>query len=400
MSRRIRLLLFISTTVGVTFLLAWVLAQVLVVRPSIGEREQARVQLVLEAAAQLEEGTSKREIERAQGTDLRLFHGTPEGPPPGDGWIRLEREGVNLWKREGGKYDIAAWTGHEWVVIHSDLPVATGLALSFLAAALPLIVLLFGLLQGASRQQDLAEAVLARMAEGHLDQRLDEQGGSFSTRRMAVAVNRMAAQLQRLLAADRQRMAGLSHELRTPLTRIRLELELARREGASVDRLARVERDIEAFDSMLGEMLDLSRLQLIGDQLIEREVVDLEGLARMVVDEGSWEDVEVRGSGLATVDSRLVARVVSNLLRNSTQHAPSARRWVEVGEGTICVADDGPGMTAAQRDRAVEPFERGHASAGHGLGLAIVSQIASLHGAELTLSEPPGLAVRIRFPSD
>lgn len=398
MTRRTRLLLFISATVGATFLLAWLLVQAVVVRPSIGEREQARAQLVLEAAALLEDGTSKQAIERSHGIDLRLFHGLPEGPPPGEGWLPLEADGATLWKREGGKYDIAAWTGHEWVVIHSDLPVATGLAVSFLAAALPLIVLLFGVLQGASRQQDLAEAVLARMAEGHLGERLDEQSGSFATRRMAVAVNRMAAQLQRLLAADRQRMAGLSHELRTPLTRIRLELELARREGASVDRLTRIERDIEAFDTMLGEMLDLSRLQLVGDHLMAPEVVDLQGLAQMVVDEEGWEAIEIRGSGLARVDSRLVARAIRNLLRNSVEHAPSARRWIDIDDTSLCVADDGPGMPVAQREGALEPFARGPTSSGHGLGLAIVAQIARLHGAELTLSEPPGLAVRLHFP--
>ena len=400
MNRRTQLLLVVSATVSATFLLAWILAQILVVRPAIGEREQARIQLVLEAARLMESGVSKHEVERARGIDLRVFHGKAAGPPPGTGWTRLDTEQATLWKRQGGKYDIAAWTGHEWVVIHEDLPYASTLALAFSAAGVPLVVLMFGLAQRASRHQELAEGKLARMAEGNLGERLDERSGGREVRRMAVAVNRMAAQLQRLLASDRQRMANLSHELRTPLTRIRLELELARREGGSVPRLDRVERDIEVFDAMLTEMLDLSRLQLAGEALMTREVVDLAGLAQLVVEEEGWDDVEIRGAGLATVDSKLVARVVGNLLRNSAQHAPNARRWIEVADDTLSVADGGPGMPPEQRDRVLQPFQRGEASTGHGLGLAIVAQIVSLHGGALTLSGPPGLIVRIRFPAD
>lgn len=47
----------------------------------------------------------------------------------------------------------------------------------------------------------------------------------------------------------------------------------------------------------------------------------------------------------------------------------------------------------------LEPFQRGEASEGHGLGLAIVSQIAALHGGTIEMSEPPGLEVRITLAS-
>ena len=214
---------------------------------------------------------------------------------------------------------------------------------------------------------------------------------------MAIAVNRMAVRLQGLITADRKRMAGLSHELRTPLTRIRLQLELARREGASVARLDSVERDIEEFDAMLREMLDLSRLQLVGESLLTREVIDLAGLAQLVVDEEQWDDVEIRGSGVATVDGVLVGRLLRNLLHNSVQHAGAVRRWVEVADDTLCVGDDGPGMPLEQHARATEAFERGACSKGHGLGLAIVAQIAALHDGSVELSRPPGLEVTVRF---
>ncbi len=396
LNRRTQLLLGISTTVGVTLLLAWIMVQAFIMRPAIGDREQARTQQVLEAADLMRSGASKRELERSRGIDLRIFHGQAEGPPPGGGWSRRDTEHGTVWKREGGKYEIAAWTGRTWVVIHEDLPYATTFALALIVGGIPVVILMFGLIQRANRHQQRAEESLARIAAGNLEERLNERVGNREVRRVAVAVNGMAAQLQALIESDRQRMAGLSHELRTPLTRIRLELELARREGGPATRLDRVERDIEAFDTMLTEMLDFSRLQLVGEQLMTREVVDLANLAQQVADE-DWSDVEIHGSGTATVDRTLVTRLLRNLLRNSVQHAPSARRWIEVADDALGVGDDGPGIAVDQRAHALQPFQRGDSSTGHGLGLAIVAQIAALHRGSVTLSDPPGLVVSIRF---
>lgn len=397
MKRRTQIWLGISTTVGATLLFAWVAVQVFVIRPTIEEQERVRVEQVLEASELLRSGVTKREVEVSRGIDVRLFQGPPAGPPEGDGWIPLQSDRGPLFKRDGGNYEIAAWTGHTWVAIQAHPPHGLTLVLGLVAAGVPVVILMVGLGQRASRAQERAEASLARIAEGDLTVRLDSDAGNRETRRVAVAVNRMAARLQALIESDRQQMAGLSHELRTPLTRIRLELELARREGAAAERLDRVERDIEAFDHMLREMLDLSRLQLVGEQLVEREVVDLRGLARMVVDEAGWDDVEVRGSGTARVDSAMVARLLRNLLRNSAQHAGASRRWVEVADDTLLVGDDGSGVAVERHADVTAPFERGASSAGHGLGLAIVSQIVAVHGGSMTLSAPPGLLVTVRF---
>ncbi len=396
MNRRTQLLLGVILTVGVTLALAWVTVQALVIRPAIGERERARTQQVLDAAELMRSGMSKREIEASRGIDLRVLLGQPDEPPPGGGWVRQDTARGTTWKRTGGEYEIAAWTGRTWVVIEEELPHGTSFALALIAGGIPVIILMFGLSYRANRHQERAEQSLARIADGHLGERLDERAGNREVRRVAVAVNQMAAQLQALIESERQQMAGLSHELRTPLTRIRLELELARREGGPTERLERVEQDIEVFDAMLTEMLDLSRLKMVGKRLLKRETIDLESLAQNVVGEG-WSDVEVRGTGTATVDPKLVARLVRNLLRNSAQHAPSSRRWIEVGDDTLCVGDDGPGIAQDERAAALEPFQRGDASTGHGIGLAIVAEIAALHDGAVSLSAPPGLVVTVCF---
>ena len=397
MNRRTQLLLGISTTVGLTLLLAWFAVQALVIRPAIGEREPLRIQEAQRAAELLQSGVSKREIEEGRGIDIRVLSGPAEGPPEGEGWISKQTEAGTIWKQEGGNYEIAVWSGQLWVVLQSHPPRATGLALGLLALGVPLIILVFGLGQRANRHQERAEEQMARIAAGDLGVRLDAEAGTPELRRVAVAVNQMASQLQALIEVDRKRMAGLSHELRTPLTRIRLELELARREGAAVERLDRIERDIEVFDALLQELLELSRLQLVGQQTMRPELVDLAGLAQLVVEENEWDDVELRGSGTATVDAALVARLLRNLLRNSAQHAPGSRRWVELEDGALSVGDEGPGIAVDRQATITEAFERSASSAGHGLGLAIAAQIATLHEGSLELSAPPGLVVRVSF---
>ena len=69
----------------------------------------------------------------------------------------------------------------------------------------------------------------------------------------------------------------------------------------------------------------------------------------------------------------------------------------------VRVADDGPGIPAAERERLLEPFARGRDAPpdGTGLGLAIVAQQAALHGGDLTLGDSPGggLAVEVKLPA-
>ena len=92
-----------------------------------------------------------------------------------------------------------------------------------------------------------------------------------------------------------------------------------------------------------------------------------------------------------------MARLLRNLLRNSAQHGGPVRRWVEVADDMLRVGDEGPGIPLEQQAQASETFERGDSSEGHGLGLAIVAQIAALHGGSVAYSEPPGLKVTVRF---
>jgi signal transduction histidine kinase len=102
-----------------------------------------------------------------------------------------------------------------------------------------------------------------------------------------------------------------------------------------------------------------------------------------------------------------VVRMLDNLLSNADRHASSAVRvsvCAEDGVGTVTVADDGPGIPAAERARVFERFarldgSRAQDSGGSGLGLAIVRQLAlSFGGSVELLDAEPGLRAVVRLP--
>jgi signal transduction histidine kinase len=224
----------------------------------------------------------------------------------------------------------------------------------------------------------------------------------------------MNEMLQRLQAgAERQRrfVADASHELRSPLASLRTQLEVsrdyaARRVGAVGDQLAEVER----MERLVGDLLLLAKAderQLV----IRSRPVDLRAV---VVDEveraGSRARVRLDTAGVAAAtvhgDREELARVVRNLLDNAVRFA---RARVELslaerdGHVELTVADDGPGVPAAARERVFERFARldeGRArdAGGTGLGLAIVREVVVAHGGSVTVDGAPGARFLISLP--
>ena len=183
---------------------------------------------------------------------------------------------------------------------------------------------------------------------------------------------------------QRRQLAFASHELRSPLARLRVSLELLAGDEALKERAA---RDLGELDALIGELLEASRLEALGKP-DRGETVDLLGL---VAEEAARTGAVVEGEpALVRGDPRLLRRLVRNLLDNARRHAAGAdveARVERVGEGArLTVADRGPGVPEAQRERIFEPFYRPpgtpETGASFGLGLALVRQIARAHGGE------------------
>ncbi|HEX7381921.1 MAG TPA: HAMP domain-containing sensor histidine kinase [Nevskiaceae bacterium] len=265
--------------------------------------------------------------------------------------------------------------------------------------------------RGAARR--FARGELGARVGTPLAEKRDELG------QLARDFDRMAARIQSLLERQRGVLQDVSHELRSPLTRLGLTLELARAEAgaAAQPSLDRAEHEIARLDGVIGEVLELSRMevQLPG---IRQERVDLTLLAAECTADArsgaedptlEWhsdapEDVVVMGN------PTLLARAIDNLLSNAVKFSPRGGHiGVAVGrtkdQAWVEVADDGPGVPPEELDSLFRPFFRGTNGArvsGHGLGLAIVARISMAHGGRATARnrEGGGLVVRMELPLD
>lgn len=269
------------------------------------------------------------------------------------------------------------------------------------------------------RPVEAVRGAARRFARGELGARVgrplakkhDELG------QLARDFDRMAARIQSLLERQRGVLQDVSHELRSPLTRLGLTLELARAEAgaAAQPSLDRAEHEIARLDGVIGEVLELSRMevQLPG---IRQERVDLTQLtadctadARSEADDQTLAWHAEAPAGITVMGNpTLLARAVDNLLSNAVKFSPRGGHiGIAVGQETerawVEVTDDGPGVPPDELDSLFRPFFRGTNGArvsGHGLGLAIVARISSAHGGRATARNRPegGLSVRMELP--
>ncbi len=263
------------------------------------------------------------------------------------------------------------------------LRLAAGLAIMAGVAS----ILLYPVARRITRRLDHLGGVVNRWGEGDLAARACVYGNDEVADLMR-GFNHSADRVQGLIEGQRRMLASASHELRSPLARLRMAVELMddgspERTGAA----AEATRDIEELDALVGDLLLASRLSARPEPG-PREAVDIAEIAR---EEASRASVSFDGQPAeATVDPRMIRRLVRNLLDNARRHAEGAESIfvrAEPGRVRITVLDRGPGVPEADRERIFEPFYRpaGHDEGAHGgvgLGLALVREIARHHGGD------------------
>ena len=224
-------------------------------------------------------------------------------------------------------------------------------------------------------------------------------GGTAAVRRLTQRFNAM---LHRIEATDRERrtmLAGLAHDLRSPLTRLRLRL--ASSGPLAADERHRAEADLAALERITSQFL-----QFIGAESREEPVlVPLEALVAEAANGVAKVQLELEAMERC-VQPIALARAIANLLDNAAIHGQPPLRLVlrSIGqEGfAIEVWDAGPGIAAADWERALQPFQRldpARSGVGHsGLGMAIAARVAQAHGGSLERLAPAmgGFAVVLR----
>jgi two-component system sensor histidine kinase KdpD len=247
----------------------------------------------------------------------------------------------------------------------------------------------------------------------------------------AAARRRLLPALASLLgvAIDRERLAGeafeaealrrsdaiktallrsVSHDLRTPLMGILTSASALARPDLALDAADRSEllstvlEEAHRLDRLVGNLLDLSRLQAgAARPALELVVVDdlvVEALDELGAD-GARVDVTLADEPAAVqVDSHQVQRALVNLIENALKYSPAqapvhVRVTVTSSEAAVRVIDQGPGVTAREIGRIFEPFQRGSGSAavrGAGLGLAIAQGFVEANGGRISVESRAG----------
>jgi two-component system OmpR family sensor kinase/two-component system sensor histidine kinase QseC len=231
------------------------------------------------------------------------------------------------------------------------------------------------------------------------------------------ALNHLLLRLQAAFQAQRAFVADAAHELRSPLTAVRLQLQLLDRapdEAARIEARSELGAAVDRAIHLVEQLLTLARNEprACGDELIPialdaaaaDAIADNHALAQA---RGIDLRLQAMPGCLVRGDREALRVLVRNLVDNGVRYTP-AGGWVQVrvhpagGATLLEVVDSGPGIPAAERERAFDRFHR-RASApegGSGLGLAIVRAIAERHGAGVQLGDAPGggLLASVSFP--
>lgn len=277
----------------------------------------------------------------------------------------------------------------------------TLLSTSLMAAGALLIAVL--LVRSQTRPLSVFAKAAGRIAHGPVVSPVEESGPK-EVRELAIAFNDMQARIRRLIDDRTHALAAVSHDLKTPITRLRFrseELQDPTLHGSITADLDEMERMIDQTLSYLKEERgdeDVKPVDLVAIlETVTDDVVDAGGVARL------------DGSASAVVLGRRLAlkRAFGNLIGNAVKYGQRAETNVADGrdEVRITIADEGPGISPEDQERAFQPFvrlepSRNSETGGFGLGLSIADAVIRGHGGRLELrnAEPSGLVVTVVLP--
>ena len=250
---------------------------------------------------------------------------------------------------------------------------------------------------------------------GDLSRRIPVSDVDDEFARLNRDINHMLDRIEHLMDGVRHVSNAIAHDLRTPLARIRSRLEEALRPTEATTQLAGTARfaiqQIDELINMLDRLLQIAE----AESGARRQSFTRVKLAAVISDVFELYDATAEAEGIALVnetegdpvtlgDQNLLASATANLVDNALKYAGGGatvriKTTNERDTVSIVIQDDGPGIPAAERSRVVDRFYRldhSRSLPGNGLGLSIVTAIASLHWGELQLEDAaPGLVARI-----
>ncbi len=302
----------------------------------------------------------------------------------------------------------------------------------------PLAVFLvwLALVRGIKPLSELEDRIRARKPDDLSP--IDDKTVPFEVVPLVSSVNDLLARQKQSIAAQKRFLADAAHQLKTPLAGLRMQAELALREGTQEadlkQSLKQVSRSSIRATHTVNQLLALARAEASG-QSVPKQACDLAALTVEVVQDCLPRAMEKRidlgyegvQPGTQDADGKLNAAAVlgnptliKEMVRNLVDNALTYMGTNEAPPGVVTarvladpfgnvvvlqVEDNGPGIAPSERELVLQPFYRtlGQEADGSGLGLAIVAEIAQQHQAILSMEDtapravPPGVRFTLRF---
>ena len=298
----------------------------------------------------------------------------------------------------------------------SSIAVIVGISLIFVGGiSLGIWLFVFPLWRDLSKLNKTAE----KFGAGYLKERalvskrsvINKLGGSF---------NHMAEQIESMIIGQRDLTNAIAHDLRTPLSRLSFAFEMLQSDETTAEEKKRYERSIasgiDTLDHLIQQILTLSRYsramdisnfkqcrfaKLLSDELSQcADESPLASFEFFVSPDLSDESM--------LIDQRALLRAVNNLVSNAERYAKTTLKvsfFKELEDYVLWVEDDGPGVPDAESETIFLAFKQldnaqREISKEHGLGLAIVRQIAHWHNgsATVTRSQLGGAKFELKWP--
>ena len=294
------------------------------------------------------------------------------------------------------------------------------------------IVIVLGLAGGlfvtrrVLRRVDAMTETTRTIMTGDLGERLPVAGTGDELDRLADNLNAMLERIEALMYGLKEVSDNIAHDLKTPLTRLRNRAEEALRSASSeAEYRAALEGTIEESEGLIrtfNALLMIARAESgqARDDMSDFDAAEIahsvgELYEPLAEEKGIALKVEAETPAKVKGNRELVSQALANLVDNAIKYT-EPRDLVSNGatpqivvralnEGDrilLTVADSGPGIPEADRERVVERFvrlEQSRSQPGSGLGLSLASAVARLHGGELTLTDnEPGLKSIIALP--
>lgn len=266
----------------------------------------------------------------------------------------------------------------------------------------------------------------ARIMDGNLTERLPVSNTDDEFDRLAMHLNQMLDRMGELMAGLRELSDNVAHDLRTPLTRLRNGAEESLRMGVTLEKSREgLERAIEESDHLIrifDALLMIARAETgnlatsLQDVALDEAISSIAELYEPLAEEAGMPLRLAVTPGLYVKANReLLGRALSNLIDNALKYSQPAGEAPGVAPEIVLaaarsgamielsVADRGPGIPEADRERVTERFvrlDRSRAKPGFGLGLSLVAAITKLHGGQMRLEDnTPGLRVVLVLPA-